>query len=342
MRLHRQRWTPARADRGARRWIRRIVASAALAVAAIAILPSAAIAQAYPSKPITVIWPFPPGNPAENKLRAMYVEAAKTLGQAIVTEYRPGGGGRLGIATVNKAPPDGHLLSFVVDPVMTVIPHASPSFKLQVDRDYVAVHQPYGVSLIITAHPSLPFKDAKGWIDYARANPDKLTYATQGIGGGQHLSMEQTMAALGIQMTHVPYGATQMMPDVLSGTVNLTAFGVITLKPHIDAGKLIALATAGPARSPQLPTVPALKEMGYDISVQSWTAIVAPPGTPADIVNKLNAAFNAAQKSPEVAKMLVGDDSYVSLASPAAITAQIKREYERMGPLVQRLGLKFD
>jgi tripartite-type tricarboxylate transporter receptor subunit TctC len=318
------------------------VLAALIALSLSVMHPSTARAQAFPGKPITVIWPFPPGNPAENKLRAMYAEAAKTLGQPVVTDYRPGGGGRLGIAAVNKAPPDGYLLSFVVDPVMTVMPHASPSFKLQVDKDYLAVHQPYGVSLIVTAHPSLPFKDARGWIDYAKANPGKLTYATQGIGGGQHLNMEQTMAALGIQMTHVPYGATQMMPDVLSGTVNLTAFGVITLKSHIDAGKLNALATAGPARSPQLPNVPALKEMGYDISVQSWTAIVAPPGTPADVVNKLNAAFNAAQKTPDVAKMLAGDDSYVSLASPAAITAQIKREYERMGPLVQRLGLKFD
>lgn len=301
-----------------------------------------ALAQSYPLKPITVIYPFPPGNPAENKLRLMYAEASKTLGQTVVTEYRPGAGGRLGAIAVNKAPPDGYLLSFVVDPVMTVMPHASPSFRLQVVKDYVAVHQPYGVSLTITAHPSLPFRDAKGWIEYAKANPGKLTYATQGIGGGQHLNMERTMEALGIQMTHVPYGNTQMMPDVLTGAVNLTAFGVITLKPHIDAGKLIPIATSGPQRSPQLPNVPALKEMGYDIAAQSWTAIIGPPGTPPEIAAKLNAAFNAAQKTPELAKILAGDESNVSYASPQAITAQIKAEYERMGPIVRRLNLKFD
>ena len=110
-------------------------------------LPMIAAAQGFPTKPITVIYPFPPGNPAENKLRLMYAEAARTLGQPIVTEYRPGAGGRLGALAVQKAPPDGYLLSFIVDPVMTVMPHASPTFKLQVDKDYVAVHQPYGVSL---------------------------------------------------------------------------------------------------------------------------------------------------------------------------------------------------
>lgn len=315
-----------------------VVAAAAL----VAILPQAALAQGFPAKPITVIYPFPPGNPAENKLRVMYAEAAKTLGQPIVTEYRPGAGGRLGALAVQKAAPDGYLLSFIVDSVLTVMPHASPTFKLQVEKDYVAVHQPYGVSLTITAHPSLPFRDARGWIDYARANPGKLTYASQGIGGGQHLNMERTMEALGITMTHVPYGATQMMPDVLSGTIDMVGFGIITVKQHIDAGRLIPIATSGPARSPLLPNIPALKELGYDIAAQSGTVIIGPPGMPAENVNRLNTAFNAAQKTPEIAKMLASDDSFVSLATAQAITAQIRAEYDRMGPLAKRLNLKFD
>ena len=314
----------------------------AFAAGAIAMLPAFVAAQGFPTKPITVIYPFPPGNPAENKLRVMYAEAAKTLGQPIVTEYRPGAGGRLGVVAVQKAPPDGYLLSFATDSVLTVASQASPTFHPQVERDYVAIHAPYAVSLTIVSHPSLPFRDARGWIEYAKANPGKLTYASQGIGGSQHLNMEQATGALGISMTHVPYGATQMMPDMLSGTVSMTLFGLITVKQHIDAGKLIAIATSGPSRSPLLPNVPTLKELGYDVSAQSWTAIVGPPGLPAETVNRLNAALNAAQKTPEIAKMLASDDSYVSLATPQAITAQIRSEYDKMGPLVRRLNLKFD
>lgn len=221
----------------------------AFAAGAIAMLPAFVAAQGFPTKPVTVIYPFPPGNPAENKLRVMYAEAAKTLGQPIVTEYRPGAGGRLGVVAVQKAPPDGYLLSFATDSVLTVASQASPTFHPQVERDYVAIHAPYAVSLTIVSHPS---------------------------------------------------------------------------------------------RSPLLPNVPTLKELGYDVSAQSWTAIIGPPGLPAETVNRLNTAFNAAQKTPEIAKMLASDDSYVSLATPQAITTQIKSAYDKMGPLVKRLNLKFD
>lgn len=302
---------------------------------------ASAFAQGASRRPITVIYPFPP-NAGEAKLRAMYAEASKTLGQTIVTEYRPGAGGRMGVLAVQKSSADGTLLTLATDTALTVAPHASPTFRVQIDKDYVAVHQTYGVALVLTAHSSLPFRDARGWIEYAKANPGKLTFGSQGVGGTSHLNMEKLMLALGIQMTHVPYGATPFQVDLANGTFDMMAFSLSVLVPPINAGRLNGIAMITARRSPQIPNVPTLKESGYDVVLPNWNGIVAAPGTPAEIVNRINAAFNAAQQLPEVVKSFAIDESEIFLASPQAFAAVIKGDYERSGALVHRLGLKVE
>ena len=136
-------------------------------------------AQNFPSKPVTVIWPYPPGGSAsEVKMRAMYNEAGRMLGQPFVWDYKPGAGARQGVVTVAKAAPDGHTLSFATDTLLTVLAQTSATFNAQVERDYTPVFMPYGISLVVTAHPKLPFKDFKGWVAYAKAKPGKLSFGS--------------------------------------------------------------------------------------------------------------------------------------------------------------------
>lgn len=310
--------------------------------AALWIFPAIALAQTFPGRPISVIYPFPPGNPGENKLRAMYAEASKTLGTPVISEYRPGAGGRLGVVAVQKSPPDGTLLTFATDTVLSVVPHASASFKAQADRDYAPVHLTFGLPLILASHPKLPFRDVRGWVEYARTNPGKVTYASQGIGGTSHLNMEKIMAALDISMTHVPYGATQFQPDLLSGVVDMMVFSLTVLAQPIRDGRLIGLAMPTTRRSPQVPNVPTMREAGFDVVIGNWNGIVAAPGTPAEIVNRINMAFNAAQKLPEVAKIFALDESEMFMVSAQAFSAHIKSEYDKNAAVVQRLGLEFD
>jgi len=304
--------------------------------------PEAVLAQSFPSKPITAIWPFPPGNTAENKLRAMFGEAAKSLGQPIVIEYRPGAGGRQGVVAVQKSPPDGHVIAFATDTVLTVLAQASASFAPRVDRDYVAVHQVYGVPLVLTAHASLPFKDVKGWIAYAKANPGKLTYGTPGTGTTSHLAMVRLTDTLGVSMLHIPYAGSPYQADLINGTFNMMAFTTTVLTPHIKAGKLNALAQVGSRRATQLSDVPTFREAGFDFEMDTWNTFVAPPGTPAETVAKINAAFNAAQKVPEVAKIFASDESNVYFLTPQQASENIRAEIRRVLPVIKKMNLTFD
>ena len=304
---------------------------------------SAALAQAWPSKPITVIWPYPPGGSAsEVKMRALYNEAGRQLGQPFVWDYKPGAGARLGVVAVTKGPTDGHLYSFATDTLLTVLAQTSASFNAQVERDYIPVHMPYGIALVTTAHPKLPFKDLKGWVAYAKANPGKLSFGSTGLGGTAHLTSERIAGALGIQMLHVPYVGQPFQTDMLNGTIDIMTFTTTSLAPHINSGKLNGLVQTGARRAGALPNVPTLKESGYDLVMETWNAIVAPPGTPMEIVNKMNATLTAALKAPEVNKLFVQDESLLFPQTPKEIVEVIKTDTERVKPIIQRMNLKFD
>ena len=199
-----------------------------------------------------------------------------------------------------------------------------------------------GAASTALAQARLPFKDARGWIEYAKANPGKLNYSTQGMGGNQHLIMEQMLPALGISMTHIPYGASQQMTDLASGTMGMTAFTGGPLKPRVDAGRMNALAWVSPQRNAIFPNTPTLKELGYDVALQGWTGIVAPPGTPTEIVNRINIALNTAQKLPEVARHFANSGLDPFYKTPQEFEEKIRADLEAYRAVVKRLNLKFD
>ncbi|MBM3347924.1 MAG: tripartite tricarboxylate transporter substrate binding protein, partial [Betaproteobacteria bacterium] len=196
---------------------------------------------------------------------------------------------------------------------------------------------------VVTAHPSMPFRDFQGLVTFAKANPGKLNFAGTEPGGVRHFLLERIHAATGIRMTNVPYrGDTASLADRLAGIVEI-GISAGGFKPHIDSGKLVALATTGPARMQEFPTVPTLEESGYKgFTLTSWFGLVAPAGTPPDIMSKLNAALNTGLKSPEVIRLLAQQGFLPVGGSTEAFAQKIRADLAANAPVVQKLGLKFD
>jgi tripartite-type tricarboxylate transporter receptor subunit TctC len=316
--------------------------AAALAGLASALLAGGAWAQPYPSRPITMIYPFPPaGSPVA--FNALFQEASKGLGQPIVVDYKPGAGNRFGVTEIQKAKPDGYTLGAATDSVLAVLPLTSSTFKAEAGRDYLPLMQMIEYYFVITAHPSVSFRNFQGLVAYARANPGKLNFAGTEPGGVRHFLLERIQAATGIQMTNVPYkGDAASLTDRLSGIVEI-GISAAGFKPHIDTGKLVALASTGPTRMQEFPDLPTLEESGYKgFTLTSWFGLVAPAGRPPEIMTRLNAALNTGLKSPEVIRLLAQQGFQPVGGSPEAFAQKIRADLAANAPVVQKLGLKFD
>lgn len=311
-------------------------------VAIVSVAPSVAPAQPFPSRPITMVYPYPPaGTPVA--FTTIFNEASKVLGQPIVVDYRPGAGNRFGATEVMKAKPDGYLLGAAPDSVLTVLPLMSTTFKAEPGKEYAPLVQMIEYFFVITSHPSLPFRDFPGLVAHAKAKPGKLNFAGNEPGGVRHFLLERIKAVTGIDMTNVPYkGDAQSLPDRLSGTTEI-GINAAAFKPHIDAGKLIALATTGPVRMREFPNVPTLEEAGYKgFTMTSWFGLIAPAGTPADVMARLNAAFNVGIKSPEAGKLLAQFGFVPVGGSAEQFMAKIRSDVATNAPVVKRLGLRVE
>ncbi len=304
------------------------------------LIPLNASAQSWPSRPITYIYPFPPGGPSEAPLRAAATEASRLLGQPVVFENRPGANSRLSIVAMRNAPPDGYLISAVIDGVLTSQPLLDPEFKFQPLRDYAPVALQVEATLRLMGPTSLPFKDIKGLIDYAKANPRKLNVAVT-IGSSSHIIAERIREAAGIEVTMVGYkGSSQSYVDLVAGRVDLV---VGSDKALVDAGKLIALATTGRQRWAGLPNVPTLVESGIPVVTSLWYGVIAHPNTPPEIVAKLNNAFNAAVRTPAFNKR-VETSAFTAMAAltPEGMAAFIRSEMTALEPVIRKAGIKME
>ena len=328
-------------NQGALNKLRAMLLATGIATAQL-FLPGHATAQAYPNRPITLVYPYPPaGSPVA--FNALFQEASKVLGQPIVVEYKPGAGNRFGVTDIMKAKPDGYTLAAAPDVVLTVLPLTSSTFKAEAGRDYLPLMQMIEYFFIITTHPSMPFRDFQGLVAYAKANPGKLNFAGSEPGGVRHFLLERIQATTGARLTNVPYkGDAASLPDRLGGIVEI-GINAAGFKPHIDAGKLVALATTGPKRMQELLNIPTLEESGYKgLTLTSWFGLVAPAGTPADIMAKLSAAFNAGLKSPDVIRLLAQQGFDPVGGSPEAFAQKIRADITANAPVINKLGLKFD
>jgi len=313
----------------------------ALAVASSA---CTALAQGYPSKPVKVVVTFPPGGTPDIYGRIMSAELAKAWGQSVVVENRTGAGGTIGTDFVAKSAPDGYTLLFAADATITIAPHLYSKLPYDPVRDLAPIVNVTAGPFVLMANPAFPPNNVKELIALVHAQPGKISYASSGAGGQQHLAMESIRTMAGnMDMIHVPYkGFGQGIADVLANQVPLI-FGGITASIQLTrSGKLKALGVTGPKRAKALPDVPAIAETlpGFDIT--AWYGFMAPAGTPREIVKKIHDDSVAVIKRADFLERLDKDGIEPVGNTPEEFAAEIKRDLARWEKIVKAAGAKLD
>ena len=312
-----------------------LVAAAFLAMAA------GGQADTYPSKPIKIIVPFPPGNTMDIMSRLVGPKLTERLGQPVIVENRPGASGMLGMDLVAKAPPDGYTVGAGQGGNLTVLPHTSKNCPYDALKDFAPIAISTTNYLVIFTSPTQPFKTLPEMIAYAKAHPGKLTVSSNGEGGFPHLAFEHLRLMAGFTYNYIPYkGSAQIATDVMGGQVQVGIDGVMAPSPHIKSGRLVLLAPTGKTRAAFWPDKPTAGETVPGYESGGWFGFVAPPATPKEIVNKLNSEINRAMKSPDVADKMVAGGMAVVAESPKYAEEVIKSDYAKYGKLVRDIGFK--
>lgn len=319
--------------------------AALLGLMAAAMPAGPAFAQAdYPSKPIRLIVPFPPGGGTDMIARAVAQKMAEQNKWNVVVDNRPGAGGNLGVDAAAKAAPDGYTLVVGQTSNLAINPTLYPKLPYKPLKDLAPVALLSSSPLVMVVPANSPFKTFADVVAAAKKQPDGITLGYPGNGTVAHLAGELAENAAGIQLRHVPYkGAAQAMTDVMSGQVELYMSSIPTLLGQVRNGKLKPLVVTSPRRSAQLPDTPSLAESGYKgFDAVTWFGVLAPAGTPAPIVGKLNQAINEALKQPDVAEKLRSEGGEVLGGSPEQFSQLLKTEIPRWGEIVKRSGASLD
>jgi tripartite-type tricarboxylate transporter receptor subunit TctC len=303
-----------------------------------------AAAQNYPAKPIRLICPFTPAGAVDIASRAIAFELSKTLGQPVTVENRPGAGGNLGGEAAAKAAPDGYTIFMSTSGIQAINPALYSKMNFDPNKDLVPVAPLVSLSNVLVLHPSVKANSVKEVIALAKAEPGKLAYASSGAGTSIHMSGAMFTQLTQIDMIHIPYkGSAPAVTDLLAGTVQMMFDNIPSALPHIKAGKLKALATTGARRDPALPDLPTIAEAGvpgYESGV--WFGLMAPAGTPKEIVARLNAEALKGAKSPEFVKRMTDLGYNLIPGSPEAMGELIRTEIARWTPIVKASGAKAD
>ena len=308
------------------------------------VLSAGALAQTYPSKPIKIIVPFAPGGFTDVAARILQKELAPVIGQPIVIENKPGAGSTIGTAEVAHGQPDGYTL-VMISTTHVITPHLYKG-RMPYDalKDFTPVMKIAEGPYVLVAHPSLPARNVAELIALAKAKPGTIDYASSGNGSSQHLVGALFMTMSGAQLSHVPYkGSNQAMSDVLGGQVPISFVGVPNALPNLQNGKLRALAVTTRKRYAELPDVPTMDEAGvkgYDATI--WLGILAPPGTPKDVVQKINAAFTRTLSTAEARKLMASAGVDVAISTPEEFAALMQAEYDRWGKVVRDTGAQVN
>ena len=301
-----------------------------------------ATAQNYPNRLVKVVVPFGTGATSDIVARMISDRLTVALGQPFIVENKPGAGGTIGTEFVAKAPPDGYTL--VLSTAATPIT-ASAYRNLKYDTAaftsvIVLTHSPLGLA----ANPNFPPKTVREFIDYAKANPGKVNFGSLGVGTSHHLTGEKLKLDAGIDMVHVPYkGSGAAHADLMGGQIQVMFDNIVALMPHFKSGKLRPLAVSSARRHPLLPDVPSISEAGVkDFEAVAWFGFLAPPGTPRDIVAKLNAEIVKVLALPEIRQRLIDGGSEVIGNSPEAADKFLQSEIARWGAVVKAANIRAD
>jgi tripartite-type tricarboxylate transporter receptor subunit TctC len=322
-----------------------LIAALAAASALLIAIPAQVQAQSYPNRPIKVIVPFPPGGPTDGMARVISDRLGTVLGQTIVIENRGGGaGGSVGAKAVATADPDGYTVLMTPGGSLT----SGPAVHRNIGYDPLKVFAPVGQLIVthqfICVHPDLPVKTLAELIAYAKANPGKISYGTQGFGTGTHLLNELLKIEAGINIVHVPYrGTGPMLAALIAGEVQMAIDPSTTVLPHIQAGRLRPLAAVTNERSPKLPDVPTTAELGYPkLNSPFWLGVVAPAGTPPEIIAKLNAAFREALNDPATKQRLDNLGAEIKIDTPETFGKMIENQLVLWRNVVETAGIKAE
>jgi tripartite-type tricarboxylate transporter receptor subunit TctC len=302
---------------------------------------STAHAQTYPARPIRVIVPFPPGDAADILARLIGPKVSERLGQQMVVENRPGASGQLGMTILKDAAADGYTIGVGQGGNMVVAPHTYKKLQYDPLKDFAPVALIATNYLAIIANPNVPFRDAREMVAWARANPGKLSLATNGEGGFPHLAFEHFAAMGNFKFQHVPYkGASQIATDVIGGQVQLGIGAYTSLSPHVNSGRVKLIGVTNPVKVPNRPELPLLADAvpGYDS--RGWFGFVAPAGTPQDVVRTLNEEINRAMRLPDVAQKMTAAGLIITTESAEFFGGLLKTDYEKYGKLVKSIGFQ--
>jgi len=322
----------------------RALAAAALCAGLALAAAAPADAQTYPNRPIKVVVPFPPGGPTDGMARIISDRLGAVLGQPIVVENKGGAGGGIGGKYVAEAEGDGYTILMSPGGSLTTGPVINPNIGYDPAKAFAPVAQLVEMPIIVAVTPDLPVKSIADVVAYAKANPGKLKWGSQGFGTAPHLLIELFKLENQVNIVHVPYrGTGPMLNGILGGEVQIVADPSTTVLPHIQADKLRPIAIAGEARIAQLPNVPTVVEAGFPYMVSPfWLAVTAPAATPREIVAKLNAAFREALAVPETQKRLAALGAEVKIGTPEQVGKMLADERTKWSKVVKEANLKME
>jgi tripartite-type tricarboxylate transporter receptor subunit TctC len=298
-------------------------------------------AQSWPARPVRFIVPFPPGGSTDVAARTVADKLSRSLGQQVLVENRGGGGGAIGTVEAARAAPDGYTLLFVADPVITL--HlVVKNVAFEVRRDFAPVTQVTTQPIAVAVHAALPVRDVAELIAYAKANPGKLSFAHSGTGSGQHMSGELLKKMAGIEMVHVPYkGGGPAVQDLVGGQVPVGVLGSTPLIPHHKAGRIRIIAFTSKERFAPMPEIPTLHESGLaGFDTTQWLGILAPKGTPAEVISRVHAETSRALALPDVKDRLAQAALQPVGSTPQEFEALIRADLERWTAVAKELKLE--
>lgn len=313
-----------------------------MALLAMLLAAGAASAQ-YPTRPIRLLVPNPPGGATDTIARVVAPRLGEALGQPVVVENRPGSNGNLSSELAAKAAPDGYTLLLGQDSQIVISPHLYANLPFDTLKDLAPVATLVTTQMVLAANPALPVKDLREFLDFARKAKPPLAYASIGNGSQHHLTMEMLKARAGIELVHVPYkGGGPATVALLAGEVPVM-FGGNSVTGHIKAGRLRGLAVAGKKRSPVFPDLPTLSEVFPGLEVTAWIGIFAPSGVPAPLLTKLHGEINRLLTGTDMREKVLkvgGLEPFITTREEFA--ALIRTEYAKYGEVVKAIGVKID
>jgi tripartite-type tricarboxylate transporter receptor subunit TctC len=299
-------------------------------------------AQPFPSKPMRLILPFPPGGPTDLLGRALAQKLGEQMGQTMVADNRPGAGGNLGIEVAAKSPPDGHTM-VLVSSVLAIAPSMYAKLNYE-QKDLAPISLVAEMRNVLLVHPSVPAKNLKEFLDLLRRSPGKLNYGSGGVGTTTHITPELLMSLTNTRMNHVPYkGSGIALISLMSGEVDALIMTVSASYQQVKAGKARALAVFAPDRASQLPDVPTVKELGHEnFMVRLWYGVLAPAATPAPVISRLNGEVHKALASADLKQRLSAAGIEPLVNTPQEFVSFLQVETQRYAKVIKSAGIKAE